>query len=1133
VIRLGWKRFITISVLSLAISTPLGEAAVSAVFLIIGLAAIRALLQAPQHYNAPYRHIWSTFAIAILLFLLGGVADVFTSTPPEGTAAPYPGWREPFDLAAYVALLIGCGRMAQARQANRDRTNTLDALIGMGGIGALAWATVLTEYLASTDLSSSGKAVGVMFTLVSLALGFSIARVAIGPGARPPSYYFLAVATAGAFASELFIELELTGRLAVPGSEMLSSLTSAIAIIAITAGVLHPSMAALTQAPEEATPNMTRRRLVAMTVAVLIPPALLLAGESRATQVETVAIIGVWAALSVMVMVRIFSLAKTRERLSEMDRAVAAADSALASAANHVDMAHAVVGAATRIVSHLDGIAIHAWTGHEWDLLAAAGESAPNVPNGEPRHPGTSFQVRDPGVRHSIHFRAADILNATVTVDAGVPVDELELVRIASLAADFSQAVESAAMREELGRERSERRFRALVENSADIIMVLDENHEMQFISPAGPRLLGFNEETLIGQKLDSLVNRPHQDTTNQLVINANGRMAEVQMTCRDGSHRWFEMSVANMISESEIQGFVVTASEISAQKQAQLELRRSEARFRSLVQHDADGIISWISPSASTVLGVEPATATEHPFISFAHPQDRDDFAALVARMAMTDSLPQSSELRVKHTTEGFKTLEVTITNLLADPSLEGIVVNAHDVTERKRLEYSLRHQALHDDLTGIPNRVLFRDRMEQALARRDDALAVLVIDLDDFKTVNDGLGHSTGDELLKVLSFRLQQFLRAGDTAARLGGDEFAVLLAGDLERSEVMAISQRLLRSIEEPVEVQGREIVLHASIGVAYAADMENATPDTLLRSADLAMYGAKNRGKSRITVFDESMHEGAFERLELKADLAHALDRGELTLHYQPVVELATGAISGFEALMRWQHSERGMVGPATFIPLAEETGLIVSIGRWLVIEALGQLKHWQALYPNRPPMTMSINLSGRQLEDDAIVHDIAQAVSESGVDPATVIMELTESILVEDNPTIVARLHDIRSLGLGLYADDFGAGFASYSALQSLPFTGVKIDRSLVSGLEGQPSELASAQVRSIIEMAARTDLEVVAEGIESGSQAAALRDMACGKAQGYYFARPADPTTIEAELAARDILTPVAKRGA
>lgn len=1138
-VRLGWKRFLTVCVVLFAVGAPLGETGVSAAFMLIGIMSITALVQATRAYRPPHAGIWYTFAFSASLFLIGGVADLFTPMSGDGVSTVYPGFREPFDFAAYVGFVFGCTAMARARLAHRDRTATLDALIGMGGVGALAWAGVMTEYLASDELTTAGKSVGVMFTAISLVLGFSVARVAIGPGARPPAYYFLAAGASGAFIAEITIELELTGRTLLSSSGIETIAVSAAAITMLAAAALHPSMVELTRPPVEATPNITSRRVAMMTVAVLIPPALLLIEETENTQIETVAIIGVWAVLSVMVMFRVFSLARTRERMAHLDRLLAAADGEFAAAADRETMFSTATQATFALAPGTLGVALRSWdtvAGAWVDLHTRGIGSGP--PPEDPQEPGRRTAYRNQNaVVSTFHFSLSDDRPAALTVDTASGIEEDESHRVEALLIDLSRAIESLTLREEIGRQRSERRFRSLVENSADIVAVLDDDNRLSFVSPAAPRLLGFEEHTLLGQPLTAIVANHHRAEAERIIATPTSVVTEIEFVCRGGSTRWFGVTTSDMTHEAEIDGLVVTASEISGQKRAQRDLARSEARFRSLVQHssdlvlvvDANGFVSWCSPSSHSVLGLDVADVVDREMQVFVHPSDRDVVAGLVARFGPATQSPHRAELRVRHISGAWRTLEVAVTNLLDDPNVGGIVVNAHDITERKNLEHTLRHQALHDDLTGIANRVLFRERMQQSLDRLRGEIALLVIDLDDFKTVNDGLGHSTGDELLRVLAFRLQQFVRASDTAARLGGDEFAILIEGDPSRSEVLAIAQRLLRTIEEPFETQGREIRLHASVGIAFASDLEQPTPETLLRSADLAMYGAKNRGKSRVTVFDESMHEGVFERLELKADLGRALEERQLLLHYQPVVDIQSGQIAGLEALMRWSHPERGMVGPGTFIPLAEETGLIVPIGRWLIREALAQLARWQQRDSHQPPLTMAINLSGRQLEEPDIVQDIAAGIELAGVDPSTVIIELTESILVEEFPELVERLDAIRDLGVSLYADDFGAGFASYSALQSLPFNGVKIDRSLVSGLDTDAAGRAEAQIRSIIEMAAETEMNVVAEGIESGVQASVLRGLHCARGQGFYYARPDAAAAIEPELGRRDLSLPEA----
>ena len=1125
-VRLGWQRFVVLSLAATIVAVPFGNDAVAIVFFVVGLAAIVGLLQAARHYRPPDARVWDLIAVIIALFLLGGIAEALTAGEQHGPSV-YPGWREPFDLIAYVTMAYVVDRMARARLARRDRTIVLDAAIGMGGVGALAWVGVMSTYLESTQLTTLGKVTGIAFTVASLAVGFMIVRLAIGPGARPTAYYFLAVAAAGSFIAELFIELELSGR-AVPGFEVASLLTSLLAVVMVTAAALHPSMVELTEPPSEATPRMTAKRLVAMSVAVLIPPALLLPETVQSDRYETIAVIGFWAALSILVMIRVFSLARIRERSADIDRALANADAALLEAGTREQMVDVVIDAAPEIVSRIHAVAVHRWA-DGWQAMGAMGRSELSPLSSAPLRSRAEQSQTGDGYQFDVHFTAVD-LTGVVSIGRTDPPDSFQLSRMSALVADLARAFESLSLGEEAGRQRSERRFRALIDNSADIIVVTDVDRTVQYVSPAGPRLLGYPECELLSSDLRQFVVDDDRSLLDAAIASPGGSGVELRMATSGGAIRWFELRVADMIAEQEIQGLVVTASEISIQKQAQVDLQRSEARFRSLVQHasdlvavlEPDGFITWISPSSWAILGVEPSGVVEQVVSDFTHPAEREAIGELLAQ-ASAGSERATGEFRFRDAGGGWRILDVIVTNLLADPSVEGLVLNAHDVTERKNLERNLRHQALHDDLTGIPNRVLFQQRVAEELEHSGKQLAVMVADLDDFKTVNDGLGHSVGDDLLKVLATRLTAALRSPDLASRLGGDEFAVMISNGSEPGPVMAIARRIRAAIEEPIQVAGREMALRASIGVAFASDVDDPTPEKMLRNADLAMYGAKNRGKSRVVVFDESMHEGAFERLELKADLARALDSGELLLHYQPVMNLSTGFISGFEALMRWDHRDRGMVGPGTFIPLAEETGLIVPIGRWLVSEALDQLRSWQARFPRWPPLTMAVNVSGRQLEDAGIAGDISSAIDRAGVDPSTVVVELTESVVVEDSADLVERLDTIRAIGVGLYADDFGAGFASYSALQSLPFSGVKIDRSLVNGLEGRQRVRAEAQVRSIIEMAATTEMRVVAEGVESAAQARALRRMRCETAQGFYFARPAAASSIEQELERRE----------
>ncbi|MCB0996820.1 MAG: EAL domain-containing protein, partial [Acidimicrobiales bacterium] len=596
----------------------------------------------------------------------------------------------------------------------------------------------------------------------------------------------------------------------------------------------------------------------------------------------------------------------------------------------------------------------------------------------------------------------------------------------------------------------------------------------------------------------------------------------EVLLVHADGRPRWFEIIVTDLRDDPDIQGRVVTAREIGRRKRVELQLARSEARFRSLVQHSSDIVavlddrlqFQWVSPSIEPVLGYQPSSLIDAELSSLVEAASKLELARVLYRLEISDGEPQQAEIRIMTNYGELKTLDATITDLRGEPAVAGLVLNANDITERKLLEDQLRHQALHDDLTGMPNRLLFRDRLEQSLNRRvDGQMAVVMVDLDEFKSVNDGLGHECGDELLKVIAFRLRQFLRRGDTAARLGGDEFGIVVDEVQSRSDVLDVVDRLRAVINEPILLDGREVRSTASVGLAFSEDVPDATAESMMRSVDTAMYAAKNQGKDRVAVFDSTVHAGVFERLELRSDLAGAVERQEFRLFYQPIVDLSSRDVVGFEALLRWQHPERGMVSPATFIPLAEESGLIVPIGEWLVHEALTQLRDWQRTIDSA--FTMSINLSPRQLQDPMLVEQIHEALIASGVEPMTVGFELTESMSVDDE-VLTQRLFGIRQLGVSLYADDFGTGYASYASLQRHPFTTVKIDRSIIEGLDEPDNTRALAQVKSIIDMAHGGGMNVVAEGIETASQADMLTSVGCDRGQGYYFARPASPADLE-----------------
>jgi diguanylate cyclase (GGDEF)-like protein len=445
--------------------------------------------------------------------------------------------------------------------------------------------------------------------------------------------------------------------------------------------------------------------------------------------------------------------------------------------------------------------------------------------------------------------------------------------------------------------------------------------------------------------------------------------------------------------------------------------------------------------------------------------------------------------------------------------------------VAERERAEARLAHQAFHDALTGLANRVLFRDRVEHALARagrQAERVTVLFVDLDGFKTVNDSLGHATGDRLLVAVAERLLNATRGCDTVARLGGDEFAVLLENVRDDGDAVRVAERVGSALAAPFAVDGAELVVGASVGIARAAaaeqepDEPGARADALLRDADVAMYRAKAQGKGRYAIFEPHMHEVALERLAVEAELRLALQRGEFRLVYQPVVQLADRRLTGVEALLRWDSPRRGTIAPDVFIPVAEETGLIVPLGRWVLMEACRQGAVWLgAQRGGAAPLTMSVNVSSRQLQHASVVDDVRDALRASGLPASALVVEITESALVRDTSVVVQRLHELKALGVRLAIDDFGTGYSSLAYLQRLPVDVLKIDKSFVDGVGRGRQDTVLA--RTIIGLGTTLALSCVAEGIEHDQQHSQLQALGCELGQGFLFARPVPPEQIEA----------------
>ncbi|MEV6851954.1 bifunctional diguanylate cyclase/phosphodiesterase [Actinoplanes sp. NPDC051411] len=560
-------------------------------------------------------------------------------------------------------------------------------------------------------------------------------------------------------------------------------------------------------------------------------------------------------------------------------------------------------------------------------------------------------------------------------------------------------------------------------------------------------------------------------------------------------------------------------------------ELFASEQRFHALVQHSSD-VVTVVSPEADVLYQSEsvqrvfgfPAQALAGKRLTkLLDPESGLRLAQALRQVAGRPYATTVLEITVQHRDGRRRQAEMTITNLLGDPSVAGLVLNTRDISERKELQDQLVHEAYHDALTQLANRALFRERVAEALRRRgdDEDVTVLFLDLDGFKEVNDSLGHLAGDQLLVQVADRLRASVREGDVVARFGGDEFAVLIESPIGVEEAESVAQRIVDVLEEPFASETRNIHVQASIGLASFKDIGNSGigeileladdakadgAEQLMRNADLAMYKAKSAGGGSFASYDPQMLAGLVARLELESDLRVALERGQLRLHYQPTVDLATSEVIGFEALVRWYHPERGMITPIEFIPIAEATGLIVPLGRWVLEEACRQAVEWSQGEAGRP-IKMAVNVSVRQFDRADLVEVVAQILAETGMPAQQLCLEMTESVLMTDTDDNLEQLVRLKALGVTLAIDDFGTGYSSLAYLRRFPVDTLKIDRSFVERLGALTDDTALAD--TIVQLGKSLGMDTVAEGIEEFGQLAALREMGCHFAQGYYFSRP------------------------
>jgi diguanylate cyclase (GGDEF)-like protein/PAS domain S-box-containing protein len=672
----------------------------------------------------------------------------------------------------------------------------------------------------------------------------------------------------------------------------------------------------------------------------------------------------------------------------------------------------------------------------------------------------------------------------------------------------------------------SEQRFRGSFERAATGMALVGTDGSFLRVNRSLCEILGYTERELLERTFQEITHPDDLEVDLEhlrrlLAGEIRTYQTEKRYLHQDGHVVWALLSVSIVHDEEdEPLYFISQIQDVSERKKVEKVITESEERFRSLVQYssdiitllDADGIVRYVSPAVERVTGYRPEEQVGTNAFGSVHPDDREQALNTFAEVLKRPGLHPPLEFRVPHKDGSWRYLEHVVNNLLDDPAVRGVVVNSWDVTERKALIEQLSYQAFHDLLTGLPNRSLFMDRLEHALTRakrRGNKVAVLFTDLDNFKVINDSLGHKAGDQLLVGVAERLKACLRPEDTAARLGGDEFTILIEDIGSVDEGVQIAERIADILRPPFALEEQEVFATVSTGIALNSTTQEQPAD-LLRHADLAMYRAKRRGKARYEVFEPSMDAKAIERLILETGLRRALVRHQFRVYYQPIVALGNDKIAGVEALVRWDHPQRGLLLPEEFLSVAEETGLIVRIGQWVLREASKQARIWQERYPSIPPLTISVNLSTREFFHPQLV---AEVLGESEIDPASLQLEITEGA-IRSNGTYSAdrTLRNLKRMGVQLAIDDFGLGYSSLSYLKRFPVNFLKIDRSFIAGLRREPNGVSTKDteiVKAMIELTHALGLKVIAEGVETSKELRRLRNMKCDFAQGNYFSEP------------------------
>ena len=716
---------------------------------------------------------------------------------------------------------------------------------------------------------------------------------------------------------------------------------------------------------------------------------------------------------------------------------------------------------------------------------------------------------------------------------AGAALDHAQLYEQARQAQNAAEQAQEQFRRLVTGLRESEDKYRTLFEESRDVIYISRRDGQLLDINPAGVELFGYTRGELLRSSAQLLYRDPADRERFRREIEAQGSVRDFEVTLlrRDGSE--VEVQISSMVrrdERGEVVGYQGFIHDITARKQSERQLQVSEHFTRTIISSVQQGIIVFDREQRvqvwnrfmAALTGMTEAEVVGRSVVEI-FPVLADHGVNSLLTRALAGETVQGADLLLEARAGEPGAWVAAVYSPHRDPTGEimGVVAIVLDVTERKRAEDQLLHNAFHDDLTGLPNRALFFDRLERLLTHTtrhpEHVFGVAFLDLDRFKIVNDSLGHIVGDELLVSIAQRLHACLRQGDTVARLGGDEFALLLEDVADLSDATQVAERILESLATPFRLGEQEVFTSASIGIALSSTGYEK-PEDILRDADTAMYRAKLEGRSRYEVFDRDMHEHAVQALQLESELRRALDRAELVLHYQPIIALQDDRISGFEALLRWQNPRCGLLQPADFIPLAEETGLIVPIGWWVLEEACRQAVAWQQRYPAAVGLSISVNLSGAQFVQPDLLAQVDRVLARTGLPAHCLILEITESVVIQNAEVVMASMRALRERGIQLCIDDFGTGYSSLNYLRAFPIDTLKIDRTFIAQI-GSAGGGNAGLIETIVALSRNLGMQAVAEGVETMEQLELVRGMGSQFAQGFFFAAALPPAQLEALL--------------